>query len=214
MMNSLTLIFVTSFLIALSGALMPGPMLTVTIADASEKGEWVGPLIVLGHGMLEAILIGLVLAGLGPFLTRPIIVGPISLSGGILLGWLGFDMVRRSSRMHLIQDRKEGGPQGNSVVHGILTSLSNPYWTLWWATIGLGYLGAASKFGGKGVLVFFTGHILADLGWYSTVSFAVGRGKRILGETLYRRLILGCGLFLIFFGLWFLQFGWSSLVRH
>lgn len=31
-------IFVSSFIIALSGAMMPGPLLTVTIGDSSRRG--------------------------------------------------------------------------------------------------------------------------------------------------------------------------------
>jgi len=61
----------------------------------------------------------------------------------------------------------------------MLASLSNPYWTLWWATIGLGYLAAAMKFGLKGVVVFFWGHILADYTWYALISVGITRGKRL-----------------------------------
>jgi len=211
-MENLPLIFITSFLIALSGALMPGPMLTVTIADASEKGFLVGPLIVLGHGILEVALICLVLAGLGPFLTRPVVIATVGVAGGLLLGWLGWDMIRNSGKVKFgAALQKGGGPNRNAITYGILTSLSNPYWTLWWATIGLGYLAAALKYGGIGVVVFFAGHILADLAWYSAVAFAISRGKRFMGDRLYRRLIFGCGLFLILFGLWFVRFGWVNL---
>lgn len=61
------------------------------------------------------------------------------------------------------------------------------------------------------VVVFFAGHILADLTWYSAVSFVVSRGKRFMGGRIYRRMILGCGIFLILFGLWFIRFGWRNL---
>jgi len=210
-LESLPLIFVTSFLIALSGALVPGPMLTVTLADAPRRGFLVGPLMVLGHGILEAALICLLLAGLGPFLNRSVVIAAVGLAGGALLGWLGWDMIRSSGGIKFGVDREWEGRSHHPITYGVLTSLSNPYWTLWWATIGLGYLAAALKFGGIGVVVFFTGHILADLAWYSAVSFAISRGKRFLGDRLYRRLVLGCGIFLILFGSWFIRFGWKNL---
>ena len=40
-------IFATSFVIALSGALMPGPVLTVTISESTKRGFWAGPLIIV-----------------------------------------------------------------------------------------------------------------------------------------------------------------------
>src|SRR3972149_5217323 len=48
------------------------------------------------------------------------------------------------------------------VADGIIASISNPYWSLWWATIGLGYLALSSGQGLTGVAFFFAGHILAD----------------------------------------------------
>ncbi len=53
---------VSSFVVALSGALMPGPLLTVTVGEATRRGFWAGPLIILGHGLLELTLVLLLLA--------------------------------------------------------------------------------------------------------------------------------------------------------
>ncbi len=209
-MERLLFIAFTSFMIALSGALMPGPMLTVTIAGSSKRGFWVGPLVVLGHGILELILVVLVLGGLGPYLTRPSVLGTVGIAGGIVLWWLGAAMVRSASGLRLPGKAPAGVPSRSSVLHGILASLSNPYWTLWWATIGMGYLASALKFGIPGILFFFAGHILADLLWYSAVSYAVSRGRELIPEHVYQGGIVVCGLFLILFGGWFLYFGWHS----
>jgi threonine/homoserine/homoserine lactone efflux protein len=212
-LENLILLFLTSFLIALSGALMPGPMLTVTIADSSQRGFWVGPLVVLGHGFLELVLIFLILAGLGPLLHEPHVIGVIGLAGGLVLLWLGISMVRNASKLQLNFEYNNSAPSRSSVLYGILASLSNPYWTLWWATIGMGYLVSALKFGVAGILIFFVGHIFADLAWYSAVSYAVSRGRRLISNTAYQRLILICGIFLALFGIWFFYFGSKSLIN-
>jgi len=44
-MGNLALIIGSSFVVALSGALMPGPVLAVTIMEASRIGLGAGPLI-------------------------------------------------------------------------------------------------------------------------------------------------------------------------
>jgi len=92
----------------------------------------------------------------------------------------------------------------------ILVSISNPYWLLWWATVGLGCLGRARPFGLRGVAVFFAGHILADFVWYGMVSAAVYRGKRILKKETYRILTGSCAVFLALFGVYFLA---SAIIK-
>jgi threonine/homoserine/homoserine lactone efflux protein len=133
-------------------------------------------------------------------------MGVIALFGGAMLVWLGVDMVRTSSSLSL-NGQSAGDPSKRTphpLLMGLLASLSNPYWTLWWATIGLGYLVAAMKFGLVGASAFFLGHIGADYAWYSLVSFGVSRGKTLLSDKSYQIIIRICGLFLLGFGGWFL----------
>ncbi|HFC46673.1 MAG TPA: lysine transporter LysE, partial [Dissulfuribacter thermophilus] len=75
-------IFGVSFVLALSGALMPGPLLTVTIAESIKKGPWVGPMVILGHGLLELGLVILIVLGLGPYLKTSLVTSSVALIGG------------------------------------------------------------------------------------------------------------------------------------
>ena len=65
-MGGFLTIFVSSFVIALSGAMMPGTLLTVTISESSRRGVIAGPLLILGHGILELTLVTALLLGLAP----------------------------------------------------------------------------------------------------------------------------------------------------
>ncbi|HEX7469086.1 MAG TPA: LysE family transporter, partial [Methanobacterium sp.] len=86
-----TVLFIaTSFLVGLSGALVPGPMLTVTISDSVQKGFKAGPLVVLGHFLVEIALIILILAGLGWLIgstTAAFVIGTV---GGLVLVFMGY----------------------------------------------------------------------------------------------------------------------------
>ena len=205
-MFELAAIFGGSFTLALSGALMPGPLLTVTVAESARIGFKAGPLLITGHAILELLLVIAIVQGLGPFLKSPSVMGIIALFGGGMLLWMGVDMVRNSSGLSL--NRQETGDHGKRTPHpvliGILASLSNPYWTLRWATIGKGYLVAAMKYRAKGIVVFFFGHIAADYAWYALISLGISRGKRLLKDRSYQIMIRICGIFLIGFGGWFL----------
>lgn len=206
MIVEMAAIFTGSFTLALSGALMPGPLLTLTVAESARRGFSAGPLLMLGHALLELLLVIAIIQGLGPFLESPSVMAWVALLGGVMLAWLGFDMVRTAPSHSLVSDpgAVTSRDRSNPIVMGAVVSLSNPYWTLWWATIGLGYLVAAMQFGPTGVAVFFIGHIAADFAWYCLISFGVSRGKSLLGDTSYQVIIRCCGLFLLGFGGWFL----------
>ena len=207
-MDTLLGIFITSFIVALSGALMPGPLLTTTIGESSRHGSAAGPLLMLGHALLELALIALLFLGLAPLLKNNMVTAIISIVGGIILLWLAYGMFRSLSSLSLDQETKltKGGKR-RLVAAGIMVSLSNPYWTIWWATIGLAYILQARMFGITGVIAFFIGHILADIAWYSFISLTVGSGRKMLTPMIYRGVVAICALFLVGFAVWFLVGG-------
>jgi threonine/homoserine/homoserine lactone efflux protein len=206
MIPVLATIFATSFMIALSGALMPGPVLTVTISESARRGAVTGPLMMFGHGLLELALVLALLAGLAPFLTRDDVFVSVSLLGGVVLLWMAISMFRALPSLDVSFKEKEKGSR-NLVFAGIVLSLANPYWLIWWATIGIGYIVYAMKYGPLGVMAFFAGHISADVLWYSFISFGVAKGKRFFSTSFYRRLIGSCALFLLCFSGYFFYSG-------
>ena len=67
------------------------------------------------------------------------------------------------------------------------------------------------QYGFWGIAFFFAGHISADLAWYSFIAGAVDRGRRLLTDRLYRRLIGLCAVFLIGFAGYFAYAGLVKL---
>ncbi len=238
-MDSMAGIAITSFLIGLSGAMMPGPVLTVTIGEAAARlragvpGEdpdtssrragsaesegtrqkvalrqgqmrsaLVGPLIVLGHGILEVVLVVGVVLGLGKLLVLGPVIGTIALLGGAVLAWMAWGMFRSVRKLSL-QSVAESEGRRHPVLAGILTTLFNPYWIIWWATIGLSYIALSLRLGLMGLVSFYVGHILSDLAWYSSVSLTLAMGRRLLTDRTYRGLVTACAVLLLGFGLYF-----------
>lgn len=208
MVSLLLAIFVSSFMVTLSGALMPGPLLTVTVTESSTRGATAGPLMIFGHGVLELLLVVALLGGLGSILTRDDVFVGISLAGAATLCWMAFSMVKSLPTLTL-KVAPGGESQRNLVVAGIVLSAVNPYWSIWWASIGVGYITHSMHYGVLGVATFFAGHLLADLAWYAFVSYGVARGRHLLTDTRYRVLIGGCALFLVLFSCYFLYSGVS-----
>ena len=204
-------VFVTSFIIGLSGALMPGPLLAVTIKETPVRGFWAGPLIVAGHGILELLLIILLLLGLGTYLKREVVFGLVGMAGALVMVWMAIGMFRSLPTLQLVTDSAEVSGM-NPVWSGIIMSLANPYWIVWWATIGLGYITYSMQYNAAGIAAFFSGHIMADLIWYSFVSFGISQGRRFISDRVYRGIIAVCASVLVVFGIWFGTIGVHKLI--
>lgn len=205
-------VFVISFIVALTGALSPGPMLTFTIYKAlkGKRGYLAGLFITLGHATLELTLILALLFGASFFLQNPIVYTLIGIIGGFLLMGYGGMVIKDTydNPMEVslgeIKEENVKGFTGNSFLGGIVVSISNPFWTLWWAGIGLSLM-VQLNIGFDnllGLVLFYFGHELGDLVWFLPISMLVYLGGKSLNPKIYRGVLIGCGIFMMLFGLY------------
>lgn len=203
-------VFVISFLVALTGALSPGPMLTFTIYKSlkSKRGYLAGLFITLGHATLELGLILALLFGASFFLQNPIVYMSIGIIGGILLMGYGAMVIRDTYKdpmdvnLNEMKEEDVKGFTGNPFLGGIIVSLSNPFWTLWWAGIGLSLM-ISLNIGFEnplGLILFYLGHESGDLIWFLPISMLVYLGGKSLNPKIYRAILIVCGAFMVLFG--------------
>src|SRR5512140_2375567 len=98
---NIALIALSSFIVAFSGALVPGPLFTITIGESVKRGFVAGPLIILGHGILELFLVLLLVTGMTPFLRTDGAKLAIAVIGGIILLIMGGMMIKDASGARL-----------------------------------------------------------------------------------------------------------------
>lgn len=165
-----------------------------------------------GHSLLELMLVVAIFLGLAPLLQQPGVFTVIALAGSAILIWMAFGMFRALPALRLVPGEGEVSRSQSLVMAGVLMSLANPYWSVWWVTIGLGYILQSIQFGLLGVGFFFIGHILADFLWYSAISAAVAKGGRLLTDRLYRVLTGFCAGFLVLFAVYFFYAGLQSFI--
>jgi len=201
---SLPLIFSTALAVNLSGALSPGPLLVVTINESARRGFWAGPLIVLGHMLPEIVMVIALTGGAGEIMKSAVASHIIWLVGGFILLAMGINITWKNRHAVLIASG-DGTSQktGRLILTAVLASISNPYWFIWWATAGTAYVIWAAQMGTSGIIFFFVGHIMADLIWYTIVSFAISRGRKIMNDKVYRGLMIGSGSIVIVLGIYF-----------
>lgn len=206
-------IFFSSLLLGYTGAMMPGPLLTYDIERSLHRGWKKGLLVPLGHILFEMVLVVLIVLGMGAFLRLPWPQIVILFAGGIMLLFFGADMIRGAIKGNLKLSIQDGAPpkRGENfeiIVKSGLISVMNPYFLIWWASIGLGsFLLANSTLGIWGVILFYAGHALADMSWYFAVSLLCDKiGKWIKGKA-YRIIIACLGTALVGFAIWFIVNG-------
>jgi len=185
---------------------MPGPLMTMTIGESARSGPWVGPKMIAGHAVLEVVLLVAIFFGLAPLFKQELFFIIIALLGGAIMIWMAQSMFRSLPKLE-IKTTDTDTKTMNVYLAGILMSLANPYWIIWWATIGLGYVMHSQKLGFVGIVFFFVGHILGDLVWYAAISFAVGKGRKFFGNKTYRILVGTCAVFLALFAVWLIYDG-------
>jgi threonine/homoserine/homoserine lactone efflux protein len=205
---SLFWLFTTAFGVALSGALIPGPLFTVTVNEALLKGAVAGPLITLGHVLVELVLLIGMVWGLNEIIVIPWVKAIISFAGGIALFWMAYGILKSipKVKIDLSGENTKTGGQG-IVAKGALVSLFNPAVLIWWATLGLSYITTALGMGFWAVWVFFSAHILGDLVWYSAIAYLVGTGRKFFSIKIYRGILGVCGVFLLFLAGYFVYLG-------
>ncbi|MDO8964601.1 MAG: LysE family transporter [Coriobacteriia bacterium] len=203
-----------AFAIALTGAMAPGPLLTVAVEQTLRHGKRAAMLLMVGHALLEAALLTGLAFGLHRILVLPAVSTGLSLVGGAFLLWMGGTMLRDAVRGRISLDLKatEAAPgRFGPIVRGAAVSLANPYWVMWWATIGLKLASDSIAIGPLGIAAFFLGHELADFAWYFVIALAVASGRRFISDRVYRWVIGGCAALLVYLAAVFLIAGIRGL---
>jgi threonine/homoserine/homoserine lactone efflux protein len=206
------------FVVSLSGALSPGPLTTLSITEGARRGRWAGWWLSLGHLIVEAALVFAIAYGLGTWLKQPLIGAIIGLVGGAFLAWMGWGLLSGAWRhqLTLAAAKTDGAPRITRlglVPAGIALSLGNPYWSLWWASVGAGFILSSQRWGMLGVAVIFIAHWIGDFFWLTGLGFLVGSGRRVMSEKVYRGILLACGAFLLIFSVYFIYSGIRFVVQ-
>ena len=206
--DNIWVFFGITILISFSGVMMPGPVFAAAIAKGYEN-ERAGIRIALGHGLVEFPLMAFIVLSMGYIFTNELVSAGIGLVGGALLVFLGISMVR--ARRRAVEGDGKVFPYGPFTAGAVTTSV-NPYFFLWWATVGAILIVTAEEFGLIVVVIFAAVHWSCDLAWYWFTSFAVFR-TRHLWTPLVHEVVFGvCGVLMIAFGIYFVMGPASDLL--
>lgn len=208
----LVALFLNSFLIGFSGAMMPGPLLAVDISETPRHGWKTGPVLCIGHAVAEIGVVVVLAFGIAALSSNPIVTRVIGVVGGAALLLMGGSMAYETLAKRISYEATASDqPAGFRLAgKGITASLSNPYWFIWWVTVGLALMVQAQEYGIIGPVVFYFGHILSDFVWYTFVSVLLWKGRKLIMGTGLKMLLLCCAAFLLYLGGVFIYDGWTG----
>ncbi|MCH1607926.1 MAG: LysE family translocator [Nitrosopumilus sp.] len=189
-------------IISASGVMSPGPLFAANITYGLRQGVKAGIKIAIGHSIVELPLV--ILLGIGVFSLEifPEFRTIISIFGAItLFGFAGIQITTVLKKKKNILNKPKQGP----IVTGILLSALNPFFIVWWLTIGFKLISDAMLIWAfAGILIVFVLHIWMDFAWLGITAFLASKSKGIISNTNYKIIILGLSATLIYFGIVFL----------
>jgi len=170
-------------------------MFTMTLAK-SYKSPWAGAQVSLGHAVIEVPLILLIYFGVAQFFQNIVVQLVLSVLGGGMIIWMGIGLFR--ARKEVARGAKD--TSYSAFVAGILMSGLNPFFLVWWVTVGSLLLMTFLEFSPQGLILFIVVHWLCDLVWLSLVSFTVYKTHSFLAQRLQEWIFIVLSVALLYFG--------------
>lgn len=153
----------------------------------------------------------LIVAGAGAVFQIPPVKLGIGLAGGAFLLFLGGQMLAAAPKADVV----EKGPDGrHPFFTGMVLTAANPYFLIWWATVGLTLATDAVSLGVLAFVLFGVLHWLCDLIWLEILSLASFAGTEVLGKRMQQGVLIVCGTMLVGFGVMFLSDSLGGLFHH
>jgi len=187
-------------IISCSGAMQPGPV-TATAIAMGARNRWAGTLLAIGHGIIEFPLMVLIILGLGKYFKLPKVQIAIGLAGGAFLLLMA---IQGLLSLKAKTWNKSKSLTNKPVLAGIILSAGNPYFLIWWATVGLALATQATQWGIWAFALFALTHWSVDLTWLQILSWASFKGSVLLGPRGMRIVLKICSAVLFAFGLFFI----------
>ena len=200
-MTSLIEFAATVITISVSGVMSPGPLFAANVAYGVKGGWKTGLRLAYGHTIVEFPLV--ILLGLGAISLSalPQFREYVSILGALSLFGLGGLQIRNVLKKSASQYTPNHGP----FLIGMLLTALNPFFLVWWFTIGFKLISdALLLYSLIGIVVMFAFHIWMDYAWLGIVGYFAGRGKKILVSQNYNIFMLAISCILIYFGISFL----------
>jgi threonine/homoserine/homoserine lactone efflux protein len=195
----------TVVLVSVSGVLGPGPLFLASTLRATRIGSSSGLQCAVGHTIVEAPLVFGLALGLSTILNPASVKLIGFLGGSVMLVFAIVQFLEASRRVDLDSKRLPNiWEKRPGVILGIIFTVFNPFFILWWLTVGSALISQALLLGALGgVGLMYASHLWMDYAWLGGTAAVAGRGKLLLGRW-FRILLVIFGTAMTYFGITFI----------
>ncbi|HXV47134.1 MAG TPA: LysE family transporter [Nitrososphaera sp.] len=189
--------------ISASGVLAPGPLFFANMLYGTRQGARAGLKMAYGHTVVELPLIVLLAVGLFTSAAATQYAGTIGIVGGV--GILGFAIPQIAGVLRKkIQSTPAMAGGKSPFIAGIALSALNPFFLVWWFTVGLKLVADSATFGlAAGIIILFALHIWMDYAWLAGTAYLASKGSSVIKSRYYPLLLLCLAAVLLYYGLYF-----------
>lgn len=196
---------VTVLAVSVTGVLAPGPLLAAAIAFGIRGGVRGGLLVALGHAVIEMPLIIALGIGIIPLELFPNSRIIISILGGIGLFAFAIIQVRSALRSSDKEYKSHIMERYGAFIVGIAVSVLNPFFLIWWTTIGLKLISDSQQLWPVlGPYLLFAIHIPLDIAWLCIIAVLAKHGTQLLHGIVRRIIDLGLAVTMTIIGIVFI----------
>ena len=189
--------------ISASGVMLPGPLFAANVVYGLKEGKIAGIKMAVGHTVVEFPLI--ILLGIG---VLSLDIFPEYRIWITLIGAIGLFCFAALQIKSIFEKnfQKKLKPSRNSFMAGIFFTGLNPFFLIWWFTIGFKLITDSIQIWGIfGIIILFGFHIWMDYVWLFGIAGLASKAKDVLSNKNYKILIIGLSVVLIYFGIYFLM---------
>jgi threonine/homoserine/homoserine lactone efflux protein len=180
--------------------LIPGPTVTVIIANSLAHGTRAGLLNVAGTQLGLGLMMGILVVGLSSVIAAMgWLFDWVRIAGAIYLVWIGWKLLRSPDA--LAETKNAAVPRGGFVLQGFLVLMSNPKALLWFGAFIPQFVDPKGNYVGQIALLGVTAMAVALVsdGAYAVLT---GRAGALLNRTKVRLVSRVGGGLLIGGGVW------------
>ena len=197
-------------LVSVSGVFSPGPLLFANLALSKYGGFWSGIKIAVGHTIIELpliILLSLPFVVLFPinltFSTTKIIT---FIAGAFLIVFGILYVVRTILTTGSPNSAINTSRIENPYLAGIMFTSLNPFFIVWWTTVGVKLISDSISLLGHpaGIAFLFFAHIWMDYAWLGLSSYLASRGFNIIRSEYHKYITILLTVPLFYYGIYFI----------
>ncbi|MDP9304725.1 MAG: LysE family translocator [Thermoproteota archaeon] len=194
-------------LVSVSGVFSPGPLLFANLALSKYGGFWSGIKIAIGHTIIELPVIILLSLPFGVF-------SPVNMTFSIMkiINFIAGAFLIVFAILYVVRTiRANGSPHSainssrieNPYLAGIMFTSLNPFFIVWWTTVGIKLISDSISLLGDlaGIAFLFFVHIWMDYAWLGLSSYLASRGFNIIRSEYHKYITILLTVPLFYYGI-------------